>query len=224
MRLNRAEADEGGRSNASRPLGLGDNLGGVTVIRAATLQDLPGVYRVCLQTGDSGKDASAQYRNPDLLGHVYVGPYLVGQPELSFVVADVHGVAGYIFAAEDTRAFESWESAEWWPALREQYPLTDGSTPDDEITRLLHAPEAAPDEVVAEYAAHLHIDLLPRIQGQGLGRALIDRVLESLRERGVRGVHLGVADDNDNATQFYLHLGFEELVARPGVRYLGMSV
>lgn len=179
---------------------------------------------MCLQTGDSGKDATELYRNPDLLGHVYVGPYLVGQPAHSFVAADAQGVAGYTFAAADTRAFEAWEEAEWWPALREQYPLTDGSSPDDEITRLLHAPETAPGEVVTEYAAHLHVDLLPRIQGQGLGRALIDRVLGSLRERGVRSVHLGVADDNDNATQFYRHLGFEELAVRPGVRFMGMNL
>lgn len=182
------------------------------------------MYRVCLQTGDSGSDATGLYRNPDLLGHVYVGPYLVGQPEHAFVAADAQGVAGYSFAAADTRAFEAWEDAHWWPTLREQYPLTEGSSADDEVVRLLHAPETAPDEVVADYPAHLHIDLVPRIQGQGLGRALIERVLGSLRERGVRGVHLGVAEDNDNATQFYFHLGFEELVVRPGVRYLGMRL
>lgn len=196
----------------------------MTQIRSASLQDLPGVYRVCLQTGDSGRDATGLYRNPDLLGHVYVGPYLVGQPAHAFVAADAQGIAGYTFAAIDTRAFEAWEESEWWPSLREQYPLTRGSSPDDEVTRLLHAPESAPDEVVAEYAAHLHIDLLPRIQGQGLGRALMERVLESLREHGARGVHLGVADDNDNATQFYRHLGFEELAVLPGVRFMGLRL
>ncbi|GAA3730987.1 GNAT family N-acetyltransferase [Leifsonia bigeumensis] len=196
----------------------------MTVIRSATVQDIPGVYRVCLQTGDSGGDATGLYRNPDLLGHVYVGPYLVGQPAHAFVAADAQGIAGYTFAAADTRAFEAWAEAEWWPPLREQYPLTEGSSPDDEVTRLLHAPETAPDEVVAEYAAHLHIDLLPRIQGQGLGRGLIDRVLGSLEALGVRGAHLGVAEDNENATRFYRHLGFEELAMRPGVRYLGMRL
>ena len=196
----------------------------MTQIRSASLQDLPGVYRVCLQTGDSGRDATHLYRNPDLLGHVYVGPYLVGQPAHAFVVADAEGIAGYTFAATDTRAFEAWEEAEWWPALREQYPLTEGSSPDDEVIQQFHNPETAPDDVVAEYAAHLHIDLLPRIQGQGLGRARVARVLGSLRERGARGVHLAVADDNENATQFYRHLGFEELAVRLSVRFMGMSL
>ena len=30
---------------------------------------------------------------------------------------------------------------------------------------------------VADYPAHLHIDLLPELQGQGFGRALIRRLL-----------------------------------------------
>nr|WP_221234333.1 GNAT family N-acetyltransferase [Terrimesophilobacter mesophilus] len=185
---------------------------------------MPGVYRVCLQTGDSGNDASELFRNPDLLGHVYVGPYLVGQPAHSFAAADSQGIAGYSFAAADTRAFEAWEEAEWWPALREQYPITEGSTPDDDAIRLLHFPETAPDDVVAEYASHLHIDLLPRIQGHGLGRGLIEAVLGSLREQGARGVHLGVAEENENATQFYRHIGFQVLDERPGVRFMGMKL
>jgi ribosomal protein S18 acetylase RimI-like enzyme len=196
----------------------------VTVIRPASVQDLPGVYRVCLETGDSGADATALYRNPDLLGHVYVGPYLVGAPDHAFVAADAAGVAGYTFAAADTRAFEAWQEAHWWPPLREQYPLTDGDSADDEVIRLIHTPETAPDDLVAEYPAHLHIDLLPRLQGRGFGRGLIERLLESLRERGVRAVHLGVAEDNENATRFYHHLGFADLVERPGVRYLGKAL
>lgn len=36
--------------------------------------DLPGMYRVCLQTGDSGRDATALYSDPDLLGHVFAAP------------------------------------------------------------------------------------------------------------------------------------------------------
>lgn len=166
------------------------------------------MYRVCLQTGDSGRDGTALYRNPDLLGHVYAGLYVVGEPELAFVVADERGVAGYTFAAEDTRAFEAWAESNWWPTLREQYPRADGDSPDAALIRLLHDPELAPDAILSDFPAHLHIDLLPRVQGQGFGRQLIDLVLDRLRDRGVRGVHLGVAAENLDAIAFYRHLGF----------------
>jgi ribosomal protein S18 acetylase RimI-like enzyme len=183
----------------------------VSQIRRASARDLPGAYRVCLRTGDSGRDATARFRNPDLLGHVYVGPYVVGQPDLAWVVADPEGIAGYVLGTDDTRRFEGWKEERWWPALREQYPLTSGATADDEIVRLLHEPVTSPASIVTRYPAHLHIDLLPRAQGRGLGRSLVETLLASLRERSVPGVHLDVAVENANAIAFYRHLGFVDL-------------
>ncbi len=45
---------------------------------------------------------------------------------------------------------------------------------------------------VDDYPAHLHIDLLPELQGQGFGRRLIDTLRGALAERGVAAVHLGM--------------------------------
>ena len=95
-------------------------------IRPATIADLPGAYRVCLLTGDEGADASGLYANPDLLGHVYVGPYVVGEPGHALVVADRDGVAGYCLAARDTDAFAAWAEREWWPPLRRWFPERPG--------------------------------------------------------------------------------------------------
>jgi ribosomal protein S18 acetylase RimI-like enzyme len=182
--------------------------GAMPVIRPALAMDLPGAYRVCLLTGDSGRDASAQFRNPDLLGHVYVGPYVTGEPDLALVVADGEGVAGYCLAVANTRAFERWCEASWWPTLRAQYPLPADATPDGELVGLIHAPAPAPEAVLRDYPAHLHIDLLERTRGLGLGRALVERQLTALRDRGVPGLYLDVARDNANAIAFYDHLGF----------------
>ncbi len=193
-------------------------------IRPAGLHDLPGVYRVCLETGDAGRDATALYRNPDLLGHVYVGPYVVGQPGPALVVADADGVAGYLLGAEDTRAFELWEAELWWPSLRAQYPRTDGDSPDEDIIGLIHAPPHAPDAVVSDYPSHLHIDLLERVRGRGIGGELVRKALARLGERGSPGVHLDVAKDNENAVGFYEHLGFVVLQAGDESLYMGMRL
>lgn len=193
-------------------------------IRPATLQDLPGVYRVCLATGDSGMDASALFTNPDLIGHVFVGPYVVGQPDLALVVADRYGVAGYLLAAADTREFEAWTESHWWPPLRTQYPVSDGDSADDTMIRLFHAPPRAPDTVVTAYPAHMHIDLLARVRGRGLGRALVERSLGTLRDRGLPGVHLDVAADNANGIAFYRHLGFVELERATDSIFMGLRL
>jgi GNAT superfamily N-acetyltransferase len=185
--------------------------GAVTEIRRAVPHDLPGLYRVGLLTGDAGRDGSALYANPDLIGHVYVGPYAVGEPEHALVAADADGVGGYCLAARDTRAFAAWCEASWWPALRDQYPRRGDGSPDAALIDLLHAPPATPDELVDAFPAHLHIDLLERVRGTGVGRGLVERQLADLATAGVAACHLVAASTNANAIAFYEHLGWRIL-------------
>ena len=193
-------------------------------IRPAGPQDFPGVYRVCLLTGDSGRDGSGLYRNPDLLGHLYAGPYVAGAPEHAFVAVDGEGVAGYCLAVPDTRAFEAWCEAAWWPVLRAQYPLPVPSDPDGDLVRVIHAPPIADAAVLSGHPAHLHIDLLDRARGTGLGRRLVERQLAGLRAAGAPGVHLEVARDNENGIAFYEHLGFVPLETRPDALVMGLRL
>ena len=193
-------------------------------IRRATIHDVPGAYRVCLQTADRGADASPEFQNPDLLGHIFVGPYLAGAGDYALIVSDANGVAGYSLAVGDTEAFEDWEERVWWPSLREQYPFITGENADAELIRRLHAPVRIPAALRDEYPAHLHIDLLPRVRGRGLGRALIARQIDALREAGVGGVHLGVDPRNVNAVEFYRHLGFASLSRKSDEEMMGLML
>lgn len=193
-------------------------------LRRATLQDMPGMYRACLLTGDAGRDATGMYANPDLLGHVFVGPYVVGEPDLALVAADDQGVAGYCLAARDTRAFGAWAESSWWPSLRAQYPRRYNPTPDAEIIELLHEPPVAPPEIVDAYPAHLHIDLLERVRGTGAGRRLIELQLAQLAAAGAPACHLTVATSNENAIAFYGHLGWEVLLAGPEDTVMGIGL
>jgi len=193
-------------------------------IEGAGLHDLPGTYRVCMLTGDAGQDATDLYRDPDLLGHVYVGAYLALGDGTQLVAVDEAGVAGYLLSADDTPAFEDWTEREWWPPLRQRYPLLDDGSADARLIEKIHRPERAPAELVVDYPAHLHIDLLARTRGSGLGRALIERLLSELRERGVSGVHFGVDGRNASAIGFYEHLGFEALEQDAGGVLMGMRL
>lgn len=181
----------------------------MVVLRTFRPDDLAAMYRICLLTGDAGQDASALYRDPELVGHVYCAPYPAADPSLTLVVVDDDGVAGYLVGTADTVAFQAWAEGHWWPALRERYPLEpgDGSLDDQMIRHIHHPPTDAPP---AGYPAHLHIDLLPRLQGQGWGRRLIETFVGLLRERGVPGLHLGVDPRNLGGRAFYARLGFTE--------------
>ena len=193
-------------------------------IEPAGLHDLPGAYRTCLLTGDAGQDATRLHRDPDLLGHVYVGPYLAQGRGTQLVPVDEQGSAGYLLSTDDTLTFEAWAEREWWPPLRARYPILDDGSLDDELIHLIHAPERAPEELVHEFPAHLHIDLQERARGTGLGRALVERLLNDLRSRRVVGVHLGVAAENANAIGFYQHLGFREVDTAPDTIVMGLRL
>ena len=182
-------------------------------IRGYRAGDLCDLYRICLQTGDSGTDATGLFRDPDLLGHVNAAPYGVLEPSLAFVAEDPTGVSGYCLAALDTRAFEQRLEQEWWPPLRLRYADPEVAerehwTRDHEIAYVIHHPWRTEDDLIADFPSHLHIDLLPRVQGRGIGRGLIELQLATLRDRGSHGVHFHVRPTNRRALSFYDHLGF----------------
>lgn len=194
-------------------------------IRAYQPADRDTLYDICLRTGASGEDASGIYSDHTLLGEIYVGPYLLLEPELVFVVTDDAGVAGYVLGAADTAAFEAGCEHVWWPPLRRRYPLdaVESSSRDGRLVRLIHEPRRTPLHVVETYPAHLHIDLMPRVQGLGYGRRLLETLFDALRERGVRGVHLGVGAANERAIGFYQRMGFQTLSRSEYGRVMGAA-
>ena len=184
----------------------------VTQIRPYTSADRDDVYAICVRTGASGGDATGLYSNDDLLPDIFAGPYLAYQPDLALVVDTGDHVAGYLLAVADSPAFVAWYEAEWMPWFCAKHPLDAAPAPRERETigfgldvRGAVVPE------VAQYPAHLHIDLLPELQGRGFGRALIRTLLAALRERGIPGVYLTMSPANHGARAFYDRLGFREL-------------
>lgn len=183
-------------------------------------RDHADVCRVCVLTGDSGRDATGRFSDDTLLPDVYAGPYLALEPELATVV-DVGGrVAGYLLAAADTPRFVAHYREEWLPGFAVRHPLPAViSTDEDRLVRRGHRPEGMIGPDLDAYPAHLHIDLLPELQRKGIGRALIRRLLGQLRERGIPGVQLGVGPANRDAQAFYARLGFHPLPSTPADPY-----
>jgi len=182
-------------------------------IRQFHKDDTAALYEVCLLTGDNGGDASTLFTDRTLLGEVFVGPYLEFAPETAWVV-DVDGLArGYALSVTDTAAFERRCEAEWWPGLRARYPR--GSFPacteDEEVVGIIHNPALRDPELLRDFPAHLHIDLVDEVQGLGLGSTLMMTLLDAQRAAGARGIHLDVSNSNTRAIGFYEHLGFTAL-------------
>ena len=189
-------------------------------IRRAAMPDVPYFYDICLKTGDAGQDASAFFYDPFLLGQYYAAPYLFYPEGLSFVAEQDYRPRGYIVAAPDTNAFNRWMEEKWLPLFRRQYPLPMPpsqirSQDEGRLYQTFHSPHLPPDtgtqSWLADYPAHLHIDLLPEAQGRGLGRRLMETLCAELSRQAVPGIHLGVSQNNTRAIAFYQKTGFSVL-------------
>ena len=187
------------------------------IIRPAEPGDESGAYYVCLKTGDHGRDGEPFYADdPDALGRIYVGPYLAFEPDLSLILEDANGICGYAFGAFDSRGFYSQYESEWRPVLCRQFPEPQGDpaswTRVQHVYRTYHHPDYFCPEPYDQFPSHLHIDLLPRAQGKGYGRLMLEQIMDTLRHRGSPGVHLGASALNTRAIAFYRHLGFRDLI------------
>lgn len=197
-------------------------------LRAAAPDDAATIRRICLRTGDAGRDATSLHADPDLLGLVWAQPYLDLEPRHAYVAVDADGaVLGYVLGAPDSRAFEARADAAYWPGLRGRYPL--GPVPgrtaaDQDAVALVHAPPRAPEALLAAYPGHLHVDLLPEAQGRGAGRLLVEAALGSLAAAGCSGAHVGVDPRNEPALGFYRRLGFADVATAPDVFHLGVPL
>lgn len=201
--------------------------GAEVMIRDYKVGDEVAAYHVCMKTGDFGADGEPFFQeDPDALGRIYVGPYLEFCPDFALMLEDDQGVCGYALGTPDSRVFfQSYEQA-WRPNLAASFPEPTGEPSTwsrvQETHYLYHHPDYFCPDPYSEYPAHLHIDLLPRAQGHGWGRKMIEQLLERLRAVPVPGVHLGMSAKNESAYGFYQRLGFHELQRDSESIYMGI--
>lgn len=203
----------------------------MTAIRPCGAGDLPALYAIAVLTGDAGGDARKLYPDHRLIGDVYTAPYAVLAPELVVVAEDEAGVAGYAVGTLDTRAWEARLEAEWWPAMRQRYAAPDRAgaanwTAEERRRGQIHHPTPIPEAVVAAYPGHMHLNVLPRLQGRGVGRLLCQAWLAAARRHGAGALHVGAGRANPRAVAFWTAMGFSpldlpEAVAGPTTMWLG---
>jgi ribosomal protein S18 acetylase RimI-like enzyme len=186
----------------------GDGAG--PVIRLYRESDRDALFDICMRTGDAGGDARGVYRDQDLLPDIFAAPYAALEPGLAFVLDNGERAVGYVVGTSDTARFAKEFRERWLPRVAAKHPPLTGEprTPDEFMTELLYSPESMIMPTLADYPAHLHIDILPEYQGRGHGRALMRALLAALDRAGAPRVHLGMLTANTAARAFYDRLGF----------------
>ena len=188
-------------------------------VRLYQTSDLDTLYDICIRTGHIGEDARALYRDHKVLGLVFAAPYAAISPDLCFVAVSGGRVVGYVVGTDDTRQFEAEMERRWWPDLRRAYAEPEVArrenwSGDEEYAYYFHHPKPLPEAVVSRYPAHLHMNLLPEAQGQGLGRQLFNAWREAVLAAGATRAHIGANRKNLGGRAFWAAMGFEDLTER----------
>lgn len=181
-----------------------------TQVRPYCSGDHDQVQGICLSLADD--PAFQSKRMQQLLLNAFCNYYIEQEPQNCFVGVDGDRVAGYIVCAENTKKW-----AKEFPGL--YVPDWD----ENPMRMFYEGCMASPLKYADCYPAHLHIDLLPRYQRQGLGTRLMDMLIAHLKQRGVPGVMLSVANDNENARQFYRKYGFQIIEITDMETVMGMG-
>lgn len=202
------------------------NLGSGVLLRAADIADLPELRRICLETGDSGKDATHLHKLPELVGDIYVAPYVIHEPDFAYVLLAENKVVGYLLGVLDTRSFEKTLVEKYWPIAKAKYEQINFEiTPSDqELLAELSKQGFSDEELTEKYPSHLHIDIVESHQSAGFGKSMIAFLLSELKQAGSSGVHLHMSASNDRARVFYKKFGFVEVVENANECIMGLPL
>jgi len=199
---------------------------GEVEVRQYRPADRPAVRRICFETGYMGDSISWAWPDEDSFADLFSSWYTDGEPESALVADDRGEVVGYLLGCRDSRRMPIPTAAIRRHLLRRGLAIRPRTAPlvwrsafDLSRAAVRHQmPAAVTDD---RWPAHLHIDLLPQSRGKGLGRLLMRRWLDTLRDEATAGCHLETWAENDGAIAFFASMGFRaggDPVPMPGVR------
>lgn len=199
-------------------------------VRPYESDDIEAVRDVCFATGLMGDPISAQFGDRETFAHLFCDWYLLHRSDTCWVVDDsgsrhTRGSAiGYLIASPDPpnearhqRRVLSRHLLGRRVVLRRDTVGFFGRA----IWDLARDRRALAPVDTLRYPAEMHINLLPSARGHGMGAALVDSLVQQLRELGVRGIHLGTFGENTGAIAFFESQGFKgvgDAVPNPGFR------
>lgn len=179
-------------------------------VRPYQNKDYFDVREICTQT------ATGVYKEkPYLARLLFCDYYITHEPDNCFVaVNDEDKAIGYIISTSNPKKYKKYT----FNALATLKNSEKGHYFQQKISIVLEG------LVNIFYPAHLHIDILDGYQRMGLGKKLMDLLVENLKNKNIKGVHLGVSKDNVKGNSFYKKYGFKKLLSIGGSTLYGLKL
>jgi ribosomal protein S18 acetylase RimI-like enzyme len=196
----------------------------MTGIRQYAAGDREAVQDICYLTGYMGDSAERFWRHKKSFVEAWTSYYIDREPESLYVATRDDVVVGYLTGCVDT-SLATKTKGSITSLIRRHWLLFRPGTAGffwRGIVDSIRYKNVATDEFIDErWPSHLHINLLPAARGSGLGRALVERWFDQLRQSGSPGCHLGTLVENTRAVVFFEKVGFRrhgEPALVPGMR------
>lgn len=166
-------------------------------------------HDICIHTGSPDNLINKEHHDFSLL--MYCDPYL-DHGRCFLLEDDNEEVQGYILCAEDAKEFLEY-IPRYFERIKEVAP-----------SFVYRCDVSEYEKYMKDYPAHLHIDILEAYCGKGSGTLLMNTLLDSLKNDGIKGIMVGVAKDNTRACSFYKKMGFQILEESEGGYVMGQQL
>jgi len=187
-------------------------------VRPYTAKDHAAVWALAADTAFFGDSVEAHLDDRALFCAAFVAYYTDYEPERLWVAEMDGAVVGYVTGCGDSRR-QAWTfrsrilPAVLWGVLRRRYRVGIKTLRFGLRMACEGLQHGQPDVSLDRFPGHLHINVLARARGIGIGRALLERSLSQFWATGISGVHLSTTDRNAAACRLYEAVGFRLLHA-----------
>ncbi len=154
------------------------------------------------------KTAGEENQNkPDVLESlsiIFNDYFTENEPDNIFVAVNKENIpVGYVICSTDISLFKKKMLTEYDKRVRKVCPSSLFIHYASVISVLI---------AKKQYRTHLHIDLLPEAQRQGLGTKLINSLCEHLRSKGIKNVSVMTINKKSMGYKFYTKYGFRQFL------------
>ena len=188
-------------------------------IRSYKARDYQGVRDVCCATGLLGEPVGKVFSDEETFANLFTKYYTDVAPESAFVIENQGKIVGYVLGCLDNRKFRNYFLVKLLPQIIPKiiwryftkYSLQERKwvrrVALDGIKGSLNSPPRP---------AHLHIDLLKEYRGRKVGKILINKFFQYMRDKGVDKIYGGVwSFDHKKTKHLYRKLGFQICAYQP---------
>ena len=171
-------------------------------IRPYEKKDFRYVQDICMLTSKYSEEITPS--NRAFLCAMYCDYYLDNQPEYCFVAVDDDDIpVGYVLCVVDLDDYAEQMQEMYLPLVRK---ISSG-----DYFHFLAESKVSQRYIRHGYTAHLHVNVLPEWQRQGLGTQLVKALEAKLTDTKVEGVYLLCGRNSKVARAFYEKNDYEEI-------------